>query len=170
MEDWLTRQAKSGTSPRQPGCQDDDARHSGPGRSSDRRPLILCRITSAILVTMVIAQAFLAGAFLNGYYDALNLHLINAMALIAVALIQTAGAAAITLAGGGRRLLVHAISIPVMLIVQSMLGFSRLVGLHVPVGVLLVVGIVQFSMSVFRVPLPARGTSARPRDGEQVAA
>ena len=136
---------------------DDGARDSVRVR---RWPYLLCRGTTAALGLLGVAQAFLAGSFLGGHYDALAVHLTVAMVMVGVAVVQAVGVVALRRAGGSRSVLLVGLAFPVILGGLSALGMTRVVALHVPLGVLSVVGLLRLAAWVWRTPLPARVSMA----------
>ena len=132
---------------------DDGARDSVRVR---RWPYLLCRGTTAALGLLGVVQAFLAGSFLSGHYDALALHLTTAMLMVAVAVVQAVGVVVLRRAGGPRSVLLLGLAFPVILGGLTGLGMTRVVALHVPLGVLAVVGLLRLAAWVWRTPLPAR--------------
>ncbi len=102
--------------------------------------LRVLRIVVALTTLQIVAQPFLAGAYLQGEFDALALHSTNGSTLAAVFLLQLGAAAAYWLIGRGS-------VVPVLLSVlmffavglQIGMGFSRTLAVHVPLGVSIVV-------------------------------
>lgn len=105
---------------------------------------------------MGVTQAVLAGSFLSGYYDALRVHLTVAMVMVAVAVVQAAGVVVLRRAGGPRSAMLLGLAFPVILAGLTGLGMTRVLALHVPLGVLAVVGLLRLAAWVWRTPLPAR--------------
>jgi hypothetical protein len=115
-----------------------------------RWPRVLCRVTTVVLVVLGVAQATVAGSYLSGHYDALRVHLVLGMVMVGVAVVQAVGVVFLRRAGAGRAVLVAGLLLPLMLAGQAALGMSRVVGLHTPLGVLVVAGIVQLAAAVWR--------------------
>ncbi|TMS51158.1 hypothetical protein [Mycobacterium sp. DBP42] len=122
---------------------------------------LAARTITAALVVLVVIQAALAGNFLGGHYDALMLHSLGARATEILALLQLVALVLLRRAGGSWSLVAMAGLIMVVVMVQSATGLFRLTGLHVPLGVLLILGIVQVTLCVWRLPLPGRANSER---------
>lgn len=108
---------------------------------TDRRPrlsLWVLRVTATVHLVLVLAQPVLAGLFLTGNVDAINVHAGVAGGLGFTALALVAAAIAYVVRRG--RLWV----LPVMVVqflaigAQMALGFSRALGGHVPLGVAIV--------------------------------
>jgi hypothetical protein len=72
------------------------------------------------------------------------------MVMVGVAVVQAVGVVFLRRAGAGRPVLVAGLLLPVMLAGQGALGMSRVVGVHTPLGVMVVVGIVQLTAAVWR--------------------
>lgn len=127
-----------------------------------RGPLLLARASTASMVVLALAQATLAGNFLGGQYDALMLHSLGAKAITLTSAVQVAILAWIWRLGGPRGAFLGGIAQTLLLVAEFAAGELRLTAVHVPLGVLLVVGIVQVATVIWRTPLPAR----RAADGE----
>ncbi|MCA2310589.1 hypothetical protein [Mycobacterium intracellulare] len=127
-----------------------------------RGPLLLARASTPSMVVLALAQATLAGNFLGGQYDALMLHSLGAKAITLTSAVQVAILAWIWRLGGPRGAFLGGIAQTLLLVAEFAAGELRLTAVHVPLGVLLVVGIVQVATVIWRTPLPAR----RAVDGE----
>jgi hypothetical protein len=121
-----------------------------------RWPYLLFRGTTACLGILGVAQAVFAGSFLSGHYDVLRVHLVTAMVMVAVAVVQAVIAVFLRRAGGPRSVLLVGLLFPVLVAGQGGLGMGRVLGLHVPLGVLFVVGLLRLAAWAWRTPLPAR--------------
>ena len=105
---------------------------------TDRRPrlsLWVLRVTATLHLVLVLAQPVLAGLFLTGNVDAINVHagVAGVIALTSLALI----AASIAFAVGRGRLWVLPVTVVLLLAIgaQMALGFTRALGGHIPLGV-----------------------------------
>ncbi|MEV7802178.1 hypothetical protein AB0O28_04435 [Microbispora sp. NPDC088329] len=145
----------------------DGVRDSGRVR---RRPYLLCRGTTAGLGALGVAQAVSAGSFLSGHYDAVTVHATTAMVMVAVAVVQAAGVVVLRRAGGPRSVLLLGLAFPLILGGLTGLGMGRVLTLHVPLGVLAVVGLLRLAAWVWRTPLPARVQAAAPAHDRPVGA
>jgi hypothetical protein len=125
-----------------------------------RWPYVLFRGTTASLGILSVAQAALAGSFLNGHYDVLMAHLVTAMVMVAIAVVQAVTAVFLRRAGGPRSVLLVGLLFPFLVAGQGGLGMGRVLGLHVPLGVLLVVGLLRLAAWAWRTPLPVRVQTA----------
>src|SRR3954451_21501306 len=112
----------------------------------DGRPLVDRRLRQALrtLITLhaleVFAQSVLAGAFLDGHYSMLALHRENAIVLVLLGYVQVLVATAYWRPGGGPSWPLWAsVALSVAETVQFFLGLGRLIGLHVPLGVTIIV-------------------------------
>lgn len=136
---------------------------SPPTRPSGTWSLVAARALTALLAAMALAQAVLAGSFLDGHAASLDPHLMIGMAMVAVAVLL-AILSGIGLAQGlPRRMLVSASLVAVVLAVQVYAGMAGMVGLHVPLGVLLVAGIAMQTVQAFR-PVARRPADSVPAD------
>ena len=141
------------------------------GRAEDGRPLIDARLRWAFrtLITLhavaVFAQSILAGAFLDGHYAMLALHRQNAIGLILLGYVQILVAIAYWRAGGGPSWPLWAsVALSVAETVQFFLGLGRLIGLHVPLGVTIIVCTILLAQWAWgdrfgRLRQPALGTA-----------
>ncbi len=125
-----------------------------------RWPPVLCRVTTAALALLGVAQTVVAGSFLSGHYDALRIHLVLAMVMVGVSVAQAVGVVQLHLSGGPRSVLVAGLLLLLLLAGQIALGMARVVGVHTPIGVLVVVVIVQLTAAVWRRRSPARVPAA----------
>ena len=122
---------------------------------SHRTVHLLLRGTTTALAALALTQVALAGSFLSGHYPALRWHLVTAMVLLVLALLQ---AVFVLLPGRRERpriVLVAGLALPLVIAAEAALGMTRVLGLHVPLGVLLVVGIVRLLAWAWRTPLGA---------------
>jgi hypothetical protein len=113
-------------------------------------PRLLTRVTTAVLAVQVLLQPVLAGGFLSGHYDLLRLHMINGSSMVVVALVQGVASVFLYRAGAPRSVLTHGFMVPLALAAQAALGQFRLLVLHVPIGVLMAIGILQLAVESWR--------------------
>jgi hypothetical protein len=125
-------------------------------RPTARLPLICARVSSALLVLLALAQAALAGDFLGGQYDALMLHAIGARATTITSAIQIVILVWMWRTGGPRATLPAGVVQTLLLVAEFAAGELRMAAVHIPLGVLLTVGIVQLTTMIWRTPLPSR--------------
>jgi hypothetical protein len=144
---------------------DTESRSAGGPRSrirpAARAPLLCARGTSALLVLLVLAQAVLAGDFLGGQYDALMLHSIGARATAITSAMQILILAWVWRTGGPGRAFWAAVVQTLLLVAEFAAGELRMSAVHIPLGVLLTVGIVQLTTMIWRIQLPLRGDTLR---------
>jgi hypothetical protein len=127
---------------------------------SARRSITALRVTTAALAVLAVVEAALAGRFLSGHYDALMLHRITAMAMAAVAVGQAVIALVARRAGASRQVFLTAVLLPVPIAAEAVLGAFRVLGLHVPIGALLIAGILRLAALVWRAPALEPAVSA----------
>ncbi len=117
---------------------------------------MLARATTATLAVLVVTQAVLAGSFLSGQYNALMLHSVGAKASTLLSVVQVIVLWFVSKTGGPRSLVAVGALVTVLLVAEFASGEMRLTALHIPLGVLLIAGILQLSASVWRLPLTVR--------------
>jgi hypothetical protein len=126
---------------------------------NDRRwPRMLARATTATLAVLAVAQAVFAGSFLGGHYNALMLHSVGAKASTVISVVQVIVLWLVGRTGGPRWLVAVGALVTVLLVAEFASGDLRLTALHVPLGVLLITGILQLTALVWRLPLAAGPT------------
>jgi hypothetical protein len=126
-----------------------------------RWPYLICRGTTAALALLAIGQAVLAGGFLAGHYDLVLVHLYSGVAMIGVAVVQAAAVLVLRRITGSAELVRAGLLVPVLLLAQAALGMTHILLLHVPLGVLMVVGTFRMMSLVWR-ELPDSAWSAGP--------
>ena len=119
---------------------------------------ILARATTATLAVLALTQAVFAGSFLGGQYNALMLHSLGARASTVLSVVQLIVLWFVRRTGGPRSLVAVGALVTVLLVAEFASGELRLTALHVPLGVLLIAGILQLTASVWRLPLTERRT------------
>jgi hypothetical protein len=122
-------------------------------RHGRRWPRLLARATTATLAVLAVAQAVFAGSFLGGQYNALMLHSVGAKFSTVLSVVQVIVLWFVSRTGGPRWLVVVGALVTVLLVAEFASGEVRLTALHVPLGVLLITGILQLTASVWRLPL-----------------
>jgi hypothetical protein len=127
-----------------------------PARPAARVPLLLARASTALMIAWALTQAILAGNFLGGQYDALRLHALGARAVTITSAVQIVILAWVWRTTGRRGPFAAGVVQTLLLVAEFATGELRLTALHIPLGVLLVVGIVQLAAMIWRIPLPAR--------------
>jgi hypothetical protein len=105
----------------------------------------LFRAAATLLFMLFATQPVLAGMFLSGGYGMLAAHSGVGGGLLLIAMIQVVAAASVWWPGrSGPVSAILAVAVLVLAVVQLTMGYSRTMGLHLPLGVTLVV--VQFVM------------------------
>lgn len=136
-----------------------------------RWPYLLLRATTATLAALVAAQAVIAGSFLSGHYDALMAHRVVAMVATAVAVVQAVVVVFVRRAGGPLPVMLFGLLLPLPVPGTERVGNGTVLGLHVPVGVMLVVGVLRLTAWAWRTPLPERRRATDPaRESRPVGA
>nr|WP_296071879.1 hypothetical protein [uncultured Actinoplanes sp.] len=110
------------------------------------------RGTTAVLAVLVVLQPILAGGFLSGHYDLLRMHRLTGFSLFAVALAQAVVVVFLVRRGGSRSLLGPGLMLPALVAAQAALGIFRILALHIPFGVMMVIGITHMARNVWRPP------------------
>jgi hypothetical protein len=114
---------------------------------------LLARATTATLAVLALTQAVFAGSFLGGQYNALMLHSLGAKASTLLSVAQVIALWFVSRSGGPRSLPMVGVLVTVLLVAEFASGELRLTALHIPLGVLLIAGILQLTASVWRLPL-----------------
>ena len=122
---------------------------------------MLARATTATLAVLALTQAVFAGSFLEGQYNALMLHSLGARASTLLSVVQLIVLWFVRRTGGPRSLVAVGALVTVVLVAEFATGELRLTALHVPLGVLLIAGILQLTASVWRLPLSAEPAEQR---------
>lgn len=133
-----------------------------PTAETERRPrltLWLLRIVATLHVVLVLFQPVLAGLFLTGDVDAIDMHatVANIVAFVAMALVGVG--IAYVVARGRLWVLLALVVLLAAVVVQAILGYARILQYHVPLGVAVVTASVLLAIWVWT---PA---AARPRGG-----
>jgi hypothetical protein len=116
-----------------------------------RRTLTTLRVLAVLHSLSIIAQPMFAGIYLDGDVDALALHEINGMVLSALGLAQLVAAIVYVWAGRGRAWpLWGSLALVLAEQVQSGLGYSSLVAIHIPLGVSIVAMQILLTVWLFR--------------------
>ncbi|WP_329566751.1 hypothetical protein [Kitasatospora sp. NBC_01266] len=101
-----------------------------------RWPLLALRTTTIAVAVLALVQPVLAGGFLQGYYPLLKAHQIAAMILATFVLLSVVAALlAWRLSGVLARIAVLYAVLLVLCAAQITLGFSRVLLIHIPLGV-----------------------------------
>lgn len=123
---------------------------SGTG-ARPRWPVMLFRATATVYALAAVAQPFLAGLFLSGSFSALKAHEVTGQAVGGLGILTLICAILLWRVGGGS---VAAVRISggllVGVVLQIILGYDRLLALHVPLGVAMVAGIGRLAFFAWR--------------------
>jgi hypothetical protein len=119
-------------------------------RPARRWPIIVIRSLALLVLLQVLLQAALAGGFITGDVGLLSLHSANAVLLVltSAALLP----ATILLVRPGRGPwwpILVSVALWVAIVTQAGLGFARLVGLHIPLGMAIMGLIAAFTWWAF---------------------
>lgn len=133
-----------------------------------RRPrttLLLLRIVLSLHAVAALAQPVLIGQYLDGDFDFLDWHAVNANVVVLLAMAQMAIAILYWRPAGGRGW-PALVSVAVFLAegMQIGVGFSRDLGIHIPLGVAVVAGVVGMTVWAF-LPVAGRARPRRRRSG-----
>jgi hypothetical protein len=103
-----------------------------------RRTLWSLRITATVQLVLVLVQPVLAGLFLTGDVDAVQVHAAVATALAFVDLVLVGVAFAYTVVRGRLWILPASLALLVVVGLQMAAGYSRALQFHIPLGVVIV--------------------------------
>lgn len=150
----MTASAQSRGAPVEP------AIHTGP-----RATLHTLRVLAVVHTLSAITQPLLAGIYLGGDADAIEVHRFNGDLVAAIGLIQLIAAIVFVWRGRGRSWALYA-ALGIMLAeqIQSLLGYSGLVAIHVPLGVSVIAMQILFTVWLFR-SSAAAARAPRRREG-----
>lgn len=120
-------------------------------RTAARWSLILLRVMTAAVVVVVLIQGALAGSFLSGSFESLAAHARNAVVLGGALLLQTL-AAVLAWRLGVATVRPMLTSLAQILVAAALitLGEERILTVHVPLAILLTLGVVHSMVSVWR--------------------
>jgi hypothetical protein len=137
-----------------------------PAERGPRATLQVLRIVAVLHSLAFLGQPVFAGGYLMGDVDALALHDANAFVVAAFDVIQLGCAVAYFWKGRGRGWPIWAsLAIALFVEVQVGMGYERLLVVHLPLGVSLVVGQILITVWLFgaaaATPRPRRSARAR---------
>ena len=114
-------------------------------------PLQLFRIVATLAALGAVLQPFLAGLFLSGSFSALKAHEVTGQAVGGLAVLALICAILYWRVGGGPVIALRMTGgFLVAVVLQIILGYSRILALHVPLGVVLVIGSGQLANFAWR--------------------
>lgn len=109
------------------------------------------RVAISVAATLLALQAVFAGQFLGGTYDALGTHRENATVAGIAVLVAAVAAVPMWRPGGGRLWPVLAcLGLFGLIAAQIAIGFARIIAVHVPLGVLIVVATVLLTVRAWK--------------------
>ncbi|OHV35365.1 hypothetical protein BCD49_04665 [Pseudofrankia sp. EUN1h] len=137
-------------------------------QAGPRVTLLVLRVVAVLHALAFLGQPVLAGEYLEGDVDALALHDANAIVVTGLDVIQLVCAIAFVWKGRGRAWPIWAsLAIALLVEVQVGMGYERLLVVHLPLGVSLVVGQILTTVWLFRAdaatPRPRRARRKRAR-------
>ena len=125
-----------------------------PERAASPDPLVtlwLLRAVVTLFLLAVLAQPVLAGLYLSGEFDALAVHAAIAGVVILLAMVLVGAALLFWTVGRGRFWpLPVAVAAFLAAGFQTGFGYARQLGLHIPLGVLIVTAAVLLAVAVWR--------------------
>ncbi len=130
-----------------------------PPSAKPRASLWFLRFVATAHLVLVLAQPVLAGLFLTGNVDAIAVHSAIGSALAAVAIVLIATTLIYVVRRGSLWVLPAAVVLFFAVGLQIGMGYSRVLQIHIPLGVAIVMAAVAFAVWVWT---PA---AARPRGG-----
>jgi hypothetical protein len=111
-----------------------------PPARAPRASLWVLRVVAVLVTLLVLLQPLFAGLYLSGSYDMLRGHEVNALVLSLVGLGQLVAAIVFWARRGRGWPALLALVLVVAEQVQTGFGYARLLGVHIPLGVAIVVG------------------------------
>jgi hypothetical protein len=112
--------------------------------------LIALRVTAGVHAVAICTQPVLAGLYLNGSPSGLRMHEPIGLGIVILGLIQLLVATIWWRSGG--RWTVPAVSLLITAgeVVQTSMGYSRQLAIHIPLGIALVAGTLAFAVWTIR--------------------
>ncbi len=135
-----------------------------------RWPLVLFRTATTLAAVLIAVQPVLAGGLLQGHYSMLAAHSAVASAVGAVLLVALVGGVLLWRPGGGpgRPAALCAVAL-LLCVAQIGLGYTRVLILHVPLGVIVVGLVIQIAVLSWQPPRRRDAVVAGGRPAEGVA-
>ena len=120
-----------------------------------RWPRPVFALTSTVSAVMIFDQAVFAGQFLSGSYDALHVHRENATYAGISVLVSVVAAVLIRRPGGGPWWpAIAGLGLFGLIALQIALGFARVITVHVPLGVVIILGATALAVVSWRLAWP----------------
>ncbi|MFF4121219.1 hypothetical protein ACFY0P_48585 [Streptomyces sp. NPDC001714] len=125
-------------------------------------PLAFFRVAVTCEAALALGQAVLAGSFLSGHYQALDLHAFNATATGLTAVAQIVAALLLWRLGGGPNWpFLVSIALFGAEAGQIAMGYARVLAVHVPLGVAIIACTFLMLVWAWR---PAAGPNSAPEE------
>ncbi|MGW3508932.1 hypothetical protein [Streptomyces sp. NPDC000994] len=128
-----------------------------------RRSLLTVRVVALLQSVLLLVQVALAGGFLGGHFDMLEMHGMLARGVVGVAMVMAVAAFLVRRAGGPSSFLGPSVLLLIALLGQVVLGVKHSVPAHVVLGVTIVAATAMLTQRVMATPLPP-GDSPGPPD------
>ncbi|PJM95407.1 hypothetical protein [Streptomyces sp. CB01373] len=135
-----------------------------------RRSLLAVRIVALLQAVLLVAQVALAGGFLGGHFNMLEMHGMLARGVVGVAVLMAVAAFLVRRAGGPSSFLGLSLLLLVALLGQVVLGVKHSVPAHVLLGVLIVAASAMFTQRVLSTPLPPGDSPEAPDRASELVA
>jgi hypothetical protein len=114
-------------------------------------PLGLFRVVATLFALATVLQPFLAGIFLSGSFSALTMHEITGQAVGGLGVLDLICAVLLWRVRGGSSIPVRfAAALLAMAVLQIFMGYGRILALHVPLGVAMVIGVGRLAVYAWR--------------------
>jgi hypothetical protein len=121
------------------------------------------RVVAVLHALSLLLQSILAGLFLSGQDTAIDSHATNAMVVATLCLVQTALAAVMwRMKTIGPRIFAQSLVMLVLETIQIVAGFAHLLWLHIPLGAMLLAGVVTLMQQIMSRPKAAAAAVAVP--------
>lgn len=120
-------------------------------RPGPRITLHVLRVVAVLHSLALLGQPVLAGQYLSGDGDALAAHDANAFVVTALDVVQLICAIAYTWKGGGRSWPIYtSLAIALAVEVQVGVGMERILAVHIPLGVSIIVAQILVTVYLYR--------------------
>lgn len=134
-----------------------------------RRSLLFLRYVTLFQCLLLFAQVTLAGGFLGGHFDMLQMHGAVGGFIMLAGIVMVVAAFLVRRAGGPSSSLGASVVLLIAILGQSMLGFYHSVALHVLLGCLIVAALALLTQRVMTTPLPPASSGTPDQASELVA-
>lgn len=121
------------------------------------------RVVAVLHALSFLLQPIMAGLFLSGQDSAIDMHATNASIVVLLCLVMTVLAFLLWRRGRiPRAAFTTSLALLVVEIIQTMVGYSHIMWLHIPLGVLMMGGVAQLMPLVMRPYRPAQSEPVAP--------